>query len=300
MTTRFQTILDFEPVVTAVHAAGCAILDVYSRTFEVDYKEDRSPLTAADRAAHEILVAALEALPEKLPVLSEESAAAPYEVRRSWSRFWLVDPLDGTKEFVKRNGEFTVNVALIEDGQPRFGIVYAPVPGDMYIGLVGAGAYKLRGDPAAAGAAHFAAALGDIEIRGRRLPLSAPAVETNAEASGAVRVVASRSHRNAETQAFIAALEARHGPVELVSIGSSLKLCLVAEGSADIYPRIAPTMEWDTGAAQAVVEAAGGRVFEYGADAPLRYNKADLLNPFFVVTGAHRQSFFTGVADGNI
>jgi 3'(2'), 5'-bisphosphate nucleotidase len=293
MTNLPGTLSAFRPVAAAVLDAGRAILEVYGRDFAVDYKDDRSPLTAADRAAHDILQAALGELPERLPVLSEESAAAPYETRRKWSRFWLVDPLDGTKEFVKRNGEFTVNVALIDHGRPEFGAVYAPVPGTLYLGLAGVGAYRFD---RAAEIPDLAAALENPAAHGgRRLPLAAS--ETG---RAGLRVVASRSHRNPETQALIEALEARHGPLELVSIGSSLKLCLVAEGTADLYPRLAPTMEWDTAAAQAVVEAAGGSVSAYGGNAPLRYNKPELLNPYFVVAGPNRQALAAGVADGNV
>jgi 3'(2'), 5'-bisphosphate nucleotidase len=230
-------------------------------------------------------------------VLSEESAEVPYTTRCSWSRFWLVDPLDGTKEFVKRNGEFTVNIALIDAGRPVFGVVYAPVLDIMYLGLAGAGAYKIDGNPESRTRARFVDALQDLGQRADALPRTCCA--RNPTDPGPVRVVASRSHRNAETQAFIDDIEARVGAVELVSIGSSLKLCLVAEGAADIYPRIAPTMEWDTAAAQAVVEAAGGTVTRYQTSHALQYNKPDLHNPYFVVTSAERPSA-AGVSNGDI
>ncbi len=244
--------------------AGAAVMAVYGRPGAVARKEDRSPLTEADRASHALIasrLAALEVDGAPLPVLSEEGRAVPYAVRAAWRRFWLVDPLDGTKEFLKHNGEFTVNIALIEDGRPVLGVVYAPALDVLYTGAAGEGAFRRAG-------------AGPDE----RLPLAArPARFT---------VVASRSHMDADTAACIEAFRARHGAVEQRSIGSSLKLCLVAEGAAQAYPRYAPTMEWDTAAAQAVVEAAGGRVLARGTSDPVRYNKPDLHNPPFLVLGA--------------
>lgn len=239
--------------------AGAAILKVYSLggTISATYKEGGSPLTEADSAAHDIIVAGLERLTPNLPVLSEESRAEPYGVRKLWKRFWLVDPLDGTKEFINRNGEFTVNIALIEDGAPVLGIVYAPVLDVAYYGVKGTGAFKT-------------------------VPGSAPApIRTAGYTGGPVKVVASRSHRGEELEAFLG----RIGEAEFLSMGSSLKLCLVAEGQAHLYPRFGPTMEWDTGAAQAVVEAAGGSVTDFEGR-QLRYNKEDLTNPFFMVSGS--------------
>jgi 3'(2'), 5'-bisphosphate nucleotidase len=266
-----------ENIKTAVLAAwdgGQAILEVYQRDFTVEYKDDRSPLTEADKAAHEIICAGLKQT--GLPVLSEESKTVPYEQRKNRGRFWLVDPLDGTKEFIKKNGEFTVNIALIDVGRSVMGVVYAPVLKTFYIGAQGLGAFRATGDEIFQ---YLEKPGQDFPMCGKpfeRLPCVSPE-------EGVIRVVASRSHMNPETEAFIAALE-KQGRVELVSIGSSLKLCMVAEGLADVYPRIAPTMEWDTAAAQAVVEASGGTVVQYGAKEPLRYNKENLLNPFFVVT----------------
>ncbi len=259
--------------------AGAAILCIYERDFEVEFKADESPLTEADKAAHHIIVDALE--DTGLPVLSEESRAVAYDERKTWSRFWLVDPLDGTKEFIKKNGEFTVNIALIENGRPVMGVVFAPVLKTVYYGFQA----EDREPKTEAGTSNAwkstncsGKSVDEILNSSVSLPLSSvlrPPV---------VRVVASRSHCNDETKAFIADLEAKHGAVELVSSGSSLKLCLVAEGSADVYPRIAPTMEWDTAAAQAVVEASGATVVQYGTDDALIYNKENLLNPFFVVS----------------
>lgn len=236
--------------------AGVRILDVYRRDFSVAHKADDSPLTEADRAAHELIVARLAALTPDVPILSEESAPADYAARLAWQRFWLVDPLDGTKEFVSRNGEFTVNIALIEHGQPVLGVVHVPVRAETYSACRDAGAFLDRA--------------GTIEpIRARRF-------------SGThATVVASRSHAGKETTAFLDSL----GGHDVVSMGSSLKFCLVAAGAADVYPRLGPTMEWDTAAAQCVVEQAGGRVTDTQGRA-LVYNKPDLHNPWFIVSGA--------------
>ena len=238
-------------------AAGAAIMAVYSTEFAVEHKDDASPLTAADMAAHHALVDGLTELTPEWPILSEESADVPFETRRTWQRYWLIDPLDGTREFVKRNGEFTVNVALIDDGRPVLGVVFVPVTGVCYYAAAGHGAHKRAGDgPAEA-------------IRSRPL------------GPGPVAIAGSRSHPSARLEAFLARL----GPHEIVRIGSSLKSCLVAEGRADLYARLGPTSEWDTAAAQCIVEAAGGRVTDTEMR-PLRYNtKPSLLNPHFFVSG---------------
>lgn len=261
-------------VVSAACDAGQAILELYERKIEVEYKDDNSPLTEADRASNRIILAALAEVSDD-PILSEESRHLPFAERRAWDRLWLVDPLDGTKEFLKRNGEFTVNIALVAKGRPLLGVVYAPVPGTLYVGLVGEGAYITRGKNSATAAETLGSEARDPETYWERLPQPRPE-------GSPLRVVASRSHGNEETETFIAALQAKHGTVERVSIGSSLKICLVAAGLADVYPRIAPTMEWDTAAAQAVLEAAGGRLVAYESDKPLAYNKENLLNPYFV------------------
>jgi len=240
--------------------AGRRILDIYERRereFAVEQKDDRSPLTEADRRSHELIVARLAALTPDIPVLSEESSAVDYAARATWTRFWLVDPLDGTKEFIKRNGEFTVNIALIEAGKPALGVVHVPVRAETYFAAHGEGAALQRGTDE------------PMQIRARRFNGDRPIV------------VASRSHAGAETEAFLKNL----GPHEAVSMGSSIKLCLVAEGKADVYPRLGPTMEWDTAAAQCVVEQAGGTVTD-PQRRPLSYNKADLHNPWFIVSGA--------------
>jgi 3'(2'), 5'-bisphosphate nucleotidase len=255
--TDFNPCDHLEAVREIAHVAGRRILDVYEREFKVEHKEDRSPLTEADRAAHEIITTQLEALTPDIPVLSEESAAVNYETRAGWKRFWLVDPLDGTKEFINRNGEFTVNIALIDGNRPVLGVVYVPVPALTYYACTGQAAYKQKGECAIQPA------------RVRRFDGGKPIV------------VASRSHAGKETEAFLKKI----GEHDIVSMGSALKLCLVAEGAADVYPRLGPTMEWDTAAAQCVVEAAGGRVTDLNRQ-PLVYNKPSLLNPWFLVSGA--------------
>jgi 3'(2'), 5'-bisphosphate nucleotidase len=242
-----------------VAEASTAILEIYGAAAHgIEYKADDSPITRADRAAHEILCAGLARLDRSIPVLSEESAAEHVpQVRHGWREFWLVDPLDGTKEFISRNGEFTVNVALVSDHRPVLGIVAAPVLETVYTGIVGAGADVRQG------------AVSARPIRVRR-PAAEPPV-----------IVGSRSHRGDTLDAVLA----RIGPHEMRPMGSSLKFCLVAEGTADLYPRLGPTSEWDTAAAQAVVEAAGGAVTTLDGQ-PLRYNERDtLLNPHFLAIG---------------
>lgn len=247
------------PVAEIARNAGAAILEVYERDdLGVEAKADESPITEADKAAHTIIEAALQALTPEIPVYSEESGDIAYAERKDWPRFWLVDPLDGTKEFIKRNGEFTVNIALIEGDTPVFGVVYVPVTGVTYLGGQGIGAFKVENGE-------------QREIRCR-------------ERTAPVVMVASRSHGSEAVENLEAFIREEIGAVERTSMGSSLKLCLVAEGAADIYPRLAPTSEWDTAAAHAVVTAAGGVVVntEFG---PLRYNKKDILNPYFLVLG---------------
>ena len=239
-----------EPI---ARAAGDAILTIYRQPFAVEYKQDESPLTAADQGAHEVIVQALARLTPDIPVLSEESDAETMQARLGWSRYWLVDPLDGTKEFVSRNGEFTVNIALIDHGRPVWGLVYAPVLDKLWYGGKEVGAWRV------ADGTHKA-----IQTRPH-------------EAGQAWRVVGSRNHLSQATLDYLAPL----GEVELVSMGSSLKFCIIAEGGAELYPRLAPTSEWDTAAAQAVLEGAGGSVTQLDGSS-LAYNKPDILNPWFV------------------
>jgi 3'(2'), 5'-bisphosphate nucleotidase len=246
--------------------------------WDVEEKADKSPLTRADREAHDVIVEVLEHETPDVPILSEEGAHLPFETRTGWKRLWVVDPLDGTKEFLSRNGEFTVNVALVEDGVPVLGVVAVPALDTWYVAASGGGAFRASRAELDA-AVTTADLLKELSARAARLAAAGP--------GDAARVVASRSHLNAETEAFIEKLRGRHGEVELVQAGSAVKLCRVAEGAADYYPRLAPTMEWDTAAGDAVVREAGGRVFEAAADgtsagAPLVYNKEDLHNPYFV------------------
>jgi 3'(2'), 5'-bisphosphate nucleotidase len=246
-----------QPVLDIALEAGRRIMAIYdSADFGVTKKDDQSPLTLADLAAHRHIVAALAQLSPAIPVLSEEDADIAFETRRTWTRYWLVDPLDGTKEFIKRNGDFTVNIALIERGLPTLGLVHAPAIGTTYLAAEGAGAVRIRG--------------GQREsIRTR----SAPERPT---------FVVSRSHQDAALEAFLAAAPAH----EAVSKGSSLKFCQVAEGSADLYPRTGPTSEWDTAAGQCIAEQAGGRVVRLPELTRLAYNeKESLLNPRFAVIG---------------
>jgi len=246
-----------EGAITLARDAAAAILGIYDSAFAVEHKADASPLTAADLAAHRILVEGLERLTPDIPVLSEEAAEdATWNVRCGWQRLWLVDPLDGTREFIKRNGEFSVNLALIEDGVPVFGIVQAPVTGALWHATRGIGAFRRDGND-------------EVALHTRR-PARAP-----------LRVAASRSHRDARTEAFIAKM----GEVEPIGLGSSLKFCKLAEGGMDVYPRFGPTSEWDTAAGQCVLEAAGGIVID-PKGRPLHYNQRDtLLNGDFLALG---------------
>lgn len=250
-------------VIAIARAAGNAIMQVYhSDDAGITHKSDDSPLTRADLAAHQVIVAGLATLNPRYPILSEEAADIAYAERGTWTRYWLVDPLDGTKEFIKRNGEFTVNIALIENGMPILGVVYAPVLDVCYYGSVGEGAFVQRG-AAVAQAIHTVVAAENETIK----------------------VVASRSHSDERTAALLQKL----GTVECISMGSSLKLCLVAEGAAHFYPRLGPTMEWDTAAAHAVVNAAGGKVCRADGSV-LSYNKENLLNPEFFVMAQSKQA----------
>lgn len=251
--------MDISKIVEVARQAGTLIMSVYQKDFAIYDKQDASPLTEADLKAHEHIVAALNAYTPDVPVLSEESSPASMADRMAWTRYWLVDPLDGTKEFIKKNGEFTVNIALIENGHPILGVVHAPALNVTYWGEAGKGAFKQEGD----------GPIVPIHVA----PLPASEQEW--------RVVGSRSHASEEFNQFMSRLP----NAVLVSMGSSLKLCLVAEGKADLYPRHGPTSEWDTAAAHAIVAAAGGQVLAWPALQPLRYNQNPdtMLNPYFMV-----------------
>ncbi len=253
-----------QTVLRIAKEAGDKIMAIYENDFAIYEKQDTSPLTEADLAAHNVIVDALTAESD-LPILSEESADISWNERKQWQSYWLVDPLDGTKEFIKKNGEFTVNIALIENGKPTMGIVYAPALNKSYVGIVGEGAWT--------------------EINGEFAPISA----TKHSGNDVWKIVGSRSHQSPEIQNLLAQLD---GETELVAMGSSLKLCLVAEGEAHLYPRLGPTSEWDTGAAHAVAIAAGAKVTVLDPANPLDSNAEDLtynqkesvLNPFFLVS----------------
>ncbi len=256
-TSREQLEAWLEPIVKIGRRAGERILEIYETDFAVEQKEDRTPLTKADLASHTTILQSLTELTPDIPILSEESTEIPFSERSNWHRYWLVDPLDGTKEFVKRNGEFTVNIALIEGDRAVVGLVHAPVIGVTYYAARGTGAFRISGD-------------GDPAPIKVRKPASDPVV-----------VAGSRSHAGDRLQEYLAAL----GDYELVSMGSSLKSCLVAEGKADLYVRLGLTSEWDTASAQCVVEEAGGRVTRTDLSQLLYNTKDSLLNPEFFVFG---------------
>lgn len=246
--------------IATAREAGRAIMEIYNRGFTVETKADSSPVTAADLAAHRVIVRRLKEEYPDVPVLSEESAdRASWSARARWRRYWLVDPLDGTKEFIKRNGWFTVNIAYMQDNRPHSGVVYAPAADMLYYASCGGGAFKVEG--------------GGEPVALRRPPFPE---------SGVLRVVGSLSHPSPEMEDFIREKRKQYDDVQFLAMGSSLKICLVAEGKADIYPRFGPTMEWDTAAAHAVLRAAGGRLQACGSDAELPYNKENLRNGWFV------------------
>ena len=253
MATQFKDI-KIEDIKQIALKAGDCIMEIYNKDFQIDYKDDKSPLTEADLKSNEIICNALNNLYPDIPLMSEENKQTDYEIRKNWEYYFCIDPIDGTKEFIKKNGEFTVNIALIHNNTPVLGVVYAPALNDMYHAKQNEGAYK----------------------NNKRLPL-----QTNDNPKEKLSVVASKSHLSTETQEFIDNLDTKE--IEQVSKGSSLKLCMVAEGIADIYPRLAPTMEWDTAAADAVVREATKMTYQFENDEPMFYNKEDLLNPWFVV-----------------
>ena len=249
--------INFDRVCDIARNAGSAIMEIYAGEFSVELKGDASPLTCADRASHRVIADGLTAATPGIPILSEEGGDIPYQERAEWSRFWLVDPLDGTKEFIKRNGEFTVNIALVEDGRVTAGVVYVPAQDTLYFGCLKDGCWKSTDGEN----------LVPIEVR-------------KADHECGLTVVMSRSHPSPELAKYLQEIKV----AEALPVGSSLKLCVVAEGKADLYPRLGPTMEWDTAAGHAIVEAAGGTVLTEDGT-PLRYNKESLLNPYFIVRG---------------
>lgn len=256
-----------ETAIKASLAAGKRIMEIYeNEDFEVDFKGDNSPLTKADLASHEIIMSYLE--DTGIPVLSEEGKDLPYEDRKTWSQLWIVDPIDGTKEFIKRNGEFTVNIALIENQKPILGVIYVPANGQLYFSAKDFGSYRVD-------------TICDFEnfeiLEKAAIKLPQDFKKDN------YTVVASKSHLSPETVEYIDTLEKTHGAVATLSKGSSLKLCMVAEGNADCYPRFAPTMEWDTAAGQAICSFAGKTVMDYTTKKEMLYNRENLLNNWFLV-----------------
>jgi len=261
-----------ENLKTAIKAsvnAGIEIMKVYQGEFEVEYKNDASPLTIADKNANDVINSYL--LKTNIPIISEENAQINYEERKGWNKCWIVDPLDGTKEFVKRNGEFTVNIALIENGKPLLGVIYVPASKEIYYAdVLQKEAYYLQ--------------LSSTKITIDAIEKKSKKILSKKVKEGEVKVVGSRSHMNKETMDFVENLKKGHNRVEIVSKGSSLKFCLVAEGKADVYPRFAPTMEWDTAAGQAICNALGIDVISSETNQSLQYNKENLLNPWFLVS----------------
>ena len=246
--------IDLESIVDIAQRAGDVIMQIYKKDFLIEYKDDKSPLTEADTQANEIICNALIELYPSIPIMSEENKQTEYAIRKSWEYYWCIDPIDGTKEFIKKNDEFTVNIALIHKNTPVLGVVYAPAIDEMYKAKRGEGAFK----------------------NNQKLPLF-----TNKTPEKKLFVVASKSHLSEETQNFIDALQTEK--IEQISKGSSLKLCMIAEGTADVYPRLAPTMEWDTAAADAVVRESGKMTYQFDRQEPMLYNKENLLNPWFIV-----------------
>jgi 3'(2'), 5'-bisphosphate nucleotidase len=258
-----------ELLVKAINASikgGYAIMDVYASDFAVEHKDDKSPLTLADKNCNEVIEHHL--LGTDIPLLSEEGAKIIYSERKDWEYSWLVDPLDGTKEFVKRNGEFTVNIALIHNGNPIMGVIYVPVKEELYFAMEGLGSYKVSINSVIENLETLISLSDSLPIDYGR---------TN------YVIVGSRSHMSAETEVFFDEMKKNHGDVKVLAVGSSLKLCMVAEGKADAYPRYAPTMEWDTGAGHAIAKYAGFSVKQYNSTEDVIYNKEDLLNPWFLV-----------------
>ena len=246
--------IELEQIVSIAQEAGDAIMKIYKKDFTIEYKDDKSPLTEADLRANYLICSTLEKLYPNIPIMSEENKQTGCEVRKNWEYYWCIDPIDGTKEFIKKNDEFTVNIALMHKDTPVLGVVYAPAIDEMYKAKKGEGAYK----------------------NDQKLPL-----QTNEHPEEKLHVVASKSHLSEDTQEFIDNLDTKE--IEQVSKGSSLKLCMVATGEADIYPRLAPTMEWDTAAADAIVRESGKMTYSSETNHPMIYNKENLLNPWFVV-----------------
>jgi 3'(2'), 5'-bisphosphate nucleotidase len=252
-----------EDIISIALQAGEEVLDVYQSPIEVEHKSDHSPLTLADQKSHTLITEKLKRLTTSYPILSEEGNHIPFNERVTWNTFWLIDPLDGTKEFIKQNGEFTINIALIKNNTPILGVIYAPALDLLYFAEKQKGAFKLT-QP------------------NKSIDLINESVKLPAHTQKKTTVVVSRSHLTQETKNFINSLQINDGEIEFISVGSSLKFCYVAEGMAHFYPRLAPTMEWDTAAGQIIVEEAGGHVLSDESQRPLLYNKECLRNPSFI------------------
>jgi 3'(2'), 5'-bisphosphate nucleotidase len=275
----------------AAKKAGEAILEVYHGEIDVSYKDDDSPLTLADKRAHSAIASHLSSdSTSDIPVLSEEGKHTPYEERKGWEYYWLVDPLDGTKEFVKRSDEFTVNIALIKKNRPVLGVVFLPAIGCLYFAAEGLGSYKLE-DVGAIGQLEVGAGEFSDEDKALKALIEAairlPVQHSFKQSPDQLNLVGSRSHGTEALSDFVEKMKQQYKKVDFVPAGSALKLCLVAEGNADIYPRFGPTMEWDTAAGHCVVEQSGGKVVDMKRKAPLDYNKRDLHNPYFVCIAKH-------------
>ena len=256
-----QNRIDIEEVIRIAVEAGKATLEIYEQDFDVVTKEDNSPLTQADERSNAVIIDGLEKLNigGDLPIISEETKLLPYEDRKDWQHFWLIDPLDGTKEFIKKNGEFTINIAMVREHTPVLGVIYVPVIDVIYYAIEGKGAFIRKAGE-------------ERQLQLRKL-----------EGNDLLLIVASRSHNSEAVEAYVAEKKKEFNQVDYVPAGSSLKFCLLAEGKADVYPRLAPTMEWDTGAGHIIAKEAGAEVLVYGQDQELQYNKENLLNPHFIV-----------------
>lgn len=269
----------------AACAAGKAILEVYDSAFSVELKDDRSPLTAADKKSHEIIVRHLN----KIPVLSEEGKDVPFEVRKNWEYFWLVDPLDGTKEFIKKNGEFTVNIALVRRDSPVMGVILVPVRGLLYFAAKGLGSFRLDlsgwDEDFALSLNHQESADEEDWVKRAISHSTSLRVAQKSRANGSLTIAGSRSHATRELQEFMEEMKKSYAEIKFIPAGSSLKFCLVSEGNADMYPRFGPTMEWDTAAGHCIVNESGGEVISTVSGTSLVYNKPDLRNPSFICRG---------------
>lgn len=254
-----------QQIIEIAVAAGNAILEIYSQDFNVEIKSDNSPLTVADKQANEIIVVGLKKIDSTIPIISEENKLTDFSERKNWTRCWMVDPLDGTKEFIKKNGEFTVNIALVENGIPILGVVHVPAQNITYYAEAGNGSFKI------------------VDQQTKQLHIRKLAEDS------VLKIVGSRSHQTPELLEYVEQQKKSFSAVDFVAAGSSLKFCLLADGKADVYPRLGPTMEWDTCAGQIVATEAGATVLRFDNQQPLLYNKENLLNPYFIVKNPELQ-----------